>query len=590
MKVKKQTISGKSVALRNIFEKKDPSDTSLELLLKTNRNILPENEHLFFEPTLADLHDPFLMPGMENAVERISAAITSKERIVIFGDYDVDGVSSTALLVKFLTEEFQAHVSYRLPHRVNDGYGLKSYFFDDLAEKSVKLVITVDCGTRDIEPIRYAKQLGIDVIVTDHHAVPEEIPKEVIAILNPKRRDSEYPFTGLSGSGVALKLAHAMLIHAYGNDQKKIESSLEKYIDFSALGTVSDCMPLIDENRIITKFWLRQMKKSTSSGLRQFVESSQEEIEDNAEFIWFRIGPRINASGRMDTPLTALRWLLASDARASDFLEEIEMLNTKRQAVVKDFTEKALLSVNGNDPILFFVDPELEHGLIGLVAGKLTETYNRPSIVLCKNHIPAEGETKKREYEHQENANTQLKTSYVASCRAPEWCDIMFLLDQCQDLFLRYGGHRQAAGFSIIEENYPILQERLEKYFRETYDATSLPSKTIHIEGTITPHDINIETLNTIDRFRPFWIGNPAPIWLLENVTILSVRKIGKDQNHMMISLKEAPEIKFLFWNAEKYEDSLSPGNIISPIIRLEKNVWNNQISVQGIIEDIIDS
>lgn len=206
----------------------------------------------------------------------------------------------------------------------------------------------------------------------------------------------------------------------------------------------------------------------------------------------------------MDTPLTALRWLLASDARASDFLEEIEMLNTKRQAVVKDFTEKALLSVNGNDPILFFVDPELEHGLIGLVAGKLTETYNRPSIVLCKNHIPAEGETKKREYEHQENANTQLKTSYVASCRAPEWCDIMFLLDQCQDLFLRYGGHRQAAGFSIIEENYPILQERLEKYFRETYDATSLPSKTIHIEGTITPHDINIETLNTIDRFRPF--------------------------------------------------------------------------------------
>ncbi len=216
-------------------------------VLEKNRNIEDEN---FFSPSLAGLHDPYLMPDMERAVARIMEARERHERVVIFGDYDVDGVSSTAILFRFF-REIGIEVSYRLPHRVHDGYGLKSYFFDELASKNVKLVVTVDCGTRDIEPIRHAKSLGIDVIVTDHHAVPEVIPDEVIAIVNPKRKDSIYPFPNLAGAGVAFKLLHALVIAIENEKQKnggsgdEIENILTRYIDLASLGTVADCMPLI---------------------------------------------------------------------------------------------------------------------------------------------------------------------------------------------------------------------------------------------------------------------------------------------------------------------------------------------------------
>lgn len=215
--------------------------------LSRNRAIPEEILPEFFSPTLAHLHDPFLMPDILPAVDRIIGAHTRQERVVIFGDYDVDGVSSTALLVKFLKHELGIDVSYRLPHRVHDGYGLKDYFFDDLYEKSVKLVITVDCGTRDIQAIQYAKQLGIDVIVTDHHAVPESIPTEVIGILNPKRPDSAYPFPSLAGAGVAFKLVHALILRLYPDttEADTREALLTKYIDIATLGTIADCMPLV---------------------------------------------------------------------------------------------------------------------------------------------------------------------------------------------------------------------------------------------------------------------------------------------------------------------------------------------------------
>lgn len=293
----------------------------------------------------------------------------------------------------------------------------------------MKLVITVDCGTRDIEPISHAKNLGIDVIVTDHHAVPDTIPTEVIAIINPKRHDSEYPFSSLAGAGVAFKLIHALLLAKEKLDTnwtKNTEKILEKYIDIASLGTVADCMPLVDENRIITTLGLKQMKNSHTPGLKKFVAETKN-LEGNADVIGFQIGPRINASGRMDTPLTALRWLLASDATSDNFLEQIENLNDERKGVVEDFVKKAFENIDPDAPVLFFFEKNLEHGLIGLVAGKLTEKFNRPSMVLCEHH-EADG-----------------STSYVASCRAPEWCDIMVLLDDSKELFIRYGGHKQAA-------------------------------------------------------------------------------------------------------------------------------------------------
>lgn len=542
----------------------------IEAILMKNRGLNPHEKNVFFQPKISDLHNPFLMPDIEKAITRILQAVENSERIVIFGDYDVDGVSATALLVRFLFHELGAEVSYRLPHRIHDGYGLKSYFFDDLKEKNVTLVITVDCGTRDIEPIQYAKSLGIDVIVTDHHAVPDVIPTEVIGILNPKRSDSKYPFSSLAGAGVALKLIHGILLTREKNNANfhgKTKEILTKYIDFASLGTVADCMPLIDENRIITTLWLKQMKQSESAWLRKFLQW-KENIDGNADIIGFQIGPRINASGRMDTPLTALRWLLASEKTCDNFLEEIENLNTERRSVVENFKIKALESVNPENPILFFFEKTLEHGLIGLVAGKLTEQYNRVSIVLCE-HREASGET-----------------SYVASCRAPEWCNIMDLLDDSKELFIRYWGHKQAAGFSIFPENFEKLQEKMIKKFHEIFGKSHLPHPIIRVESTILPEKMHISMMDSIEKFRPFGIENPKPLWLLENVTIRNVVPLWAEGKHIKIFLQENPEVPMILWNGAN-EASLIPWNRVSLIVYFEKNIWNNTTSLQAFIKNI---
>ena len=547
----------------------------LENVLLLNRKITSDH---FFEPSLSWLHDPFLMPDMDKAVERIFEARKKGERIVIFWDYDVDGVSSTALLFKYLSD-IGCTVSYRLPHRIHDGYGLKSYFFDELSEKNVKLVITVDCGTRDIEAIHHAKSLGIDVIVTDHHAVPELIPEDVIALINPKRKDSKYPFSGLAGVWVAFKLVHALTLENMKREWKQDENEkqlfevLTSYIDLASLGTVADCMPLIDENRIITSLGLKQMKVSTTSALRKYIENLDREIEGDADIIGFQIGPRINAAGRMDSPLKALHWLLADESRVDDWLDEVEMLNTQRQEIVKELSEAALLSVDEESPILFFTHDDLEHGIIGLIAGKLTEAYHRPAIVFCR---------------HTDTQSNELH--FVASCRSPEWCNLVELLDASKDFFVRYGWHRQAAGFTIESKLLDLFKAHITTKFHEKYgNIHALPPKNIIVECQIAPSEISFETLTLIDRFRPFGIGNPKPKFYLENLTISQVQIIGVMKNHLSISFFELPKIKCLLWN---FQDILGGepqvGDIVTPVFSISKNVWKEHESIQIIIDTFI--
>ena len=564
--------------------------SNLEKVLKENRNIADEQ---FFHPSLSDLHDPYLMPDMEKAVDRVLLAQEKKERVIIFGDYDVDGVSSTAILVRFF-REIGIDVSYRLPHRVHDGYGLKNYFFTELREKNVKLVITVDCGTRDIEPIRYAKSLGIDVIVTDHHAVPESIPNEVIALLNPKRKDSNYPFPNLAWAGVAFKLLHGIL-QKLSKDEQANNAILMKYIDFASLGTVADCMPLIGENRTITALGLKQMKKSESSALRKYIENLDKETDGDADVIGFQIGPRINAAGRMDTPLKALHWLLATEDRVDDWLLEVENLNTKRQEEVKKYTEDALMNVDASLPILFYTHDHIEHGLIGLVAGRLTEAYGKPAIVLCKQHESKSDEIPKREYEKELASISQSGNSsfLVASCRSPEWCNLIELLDICKPYFSRYGWHRQAAGFTIDASRFEEFKSAIQEKFCEKYDARNLPKKTLKVECIVNPEDISLETLDIIDRFRPFGIGNMKPLFLLENLTIQEVRILWKESNHLSITFLEIPKIKCLLWNFQEifgWKEWKAPTSwdILSPIVWLERNIWNGKESIQIMIKTLL--
>ncbi len=573
-----QTLGGHSV---NILS---PYQSDLYEMFLANRHLDPAESREFFDPEISDLHDPYLMPDMDKAVARILIAREKWERIVIFGDYDVDGVSSTAILVRFLTE-IGSEVSYRLPHRVHDGYGLKSYFFDELASKWVSLVITVDCGTRDIEPIRHAKWLGIDVIVTDHHAVPDEIPEEVVAIVNPKRKDSKYPFPNLAGAGVAFKLLHWVLIWMWA---KNINDTLTRYIDFASLGTVADCMPIVWENRVITTLGLRQMQQSESVGLRQFLEG-REQIEGNADIIGFQIGPRINAAGRMDTPLTALRWLLAGEWRTDEFFGELEHLNETRKWTTETQYKRALESVDTTRPILFFDAADLDHGIIGLVAGRLTELYNRPSIVIKNGH---DHPLTSRKWDTVAIDETMIvkewKELSIWSCRAPEWCNLIELLDECRHFFVRYGGHRQAAGFTIETSRIPEFREAMYKAISRAHDTNALPKKILNIECILPVTDITVSTLTQIDRFRPYGIGNPRPLWVIENVTIASTRTLGQEEKHLSISIAEKPELKLLLWNAADKKPHLGVGNIVSLVVEIDRNEWKGKVSVQVVVRDII--
>lgn len=243
----------------------------------------------------------------------------------------------------------------------------------------------------------------------------------------------------------------------------------------------------------------------------------------------------------MDTPLTALRWLLASEERCDEFLTEIEGLNEKRKEIVKDFAEKALDEANSDDGVLFFREKKLEHGLIGLVAGKLTEAYHLPSIALCESHG-------NREYE-KEIIKNQESPTLVASCRSPEWCNLVELLDECKHFFVRYGGHRQAAGFTIEVEKYDAFVEYIQYRFREKYGHAEIPKKTITVEAIIHPEQVSLETLSSIDRFRPFGIGNPKPLWMLEDLTISEANLIGKEKNHLSLKFSETGNTKALIWN-----------------------------------------
>ncbi len=375
--------------------------------------------------------------------------------------------------------------------------------------------------------------------------------------------------------------------------EKYINETLTRYIDFASLGTVADCMPITGENRVITALGLRQLQQSESIGLRNFLEW-REQIEWNSDIIGFQIGPRINAAGRMDTPLTALRWLLAWEWRTDEFFDELEHLNETRKWTTETHFQKALENIDASKPILFYDATDLEHGIIGLVAGRLTEMYNKPTIVIKNWHdhpltsrkwdtvsvlIPPDKGDK---------GDFWWKELSIGSCRSPEWCNLIELLDHCKEFFVRYGGHRQAAGFTIETDQIWAFKQAMWSHIADIHDITNLPKKVLSVECILPPADISIKTLEDIDHFRPFGIGNPKPLFLLQDVTISSTKPLGQDEKHLAITLSDNPSLKLLLWNASDKKAHLMPGNIISLIIEIDRNEWKWKVSVQIIVKDII--
>ena len=544
------------------------SSWSIENILLANRH-LPTNllsQEGFLHPQFHHLHDPYLFPQMQEAVDRILKARDNCERIVIFGDYDVDGVSSTALLVKFLTQ-IGCEVSYRLPHRVKDGYGLKAYFIDELKSKDVSLVITVDCWTRDIDVINHAHFIGVDVIVTDHHAVPHTIPEHAIALLNPKIPNTTYPFSSLSGSWVAFKLLHAMTI-ALEKNTKKQEEILRQYIDIATLGTIADCMPLIGENRIIATLGLRELRRSGSIGIRKLLEG-KDPHEKDGDIVGFHIGPRINAAGRMDTPYTALSLLLAGESRIDPIVAEIEMLNTSRRDETKFATERALEEMDVSGEILWYAKDDIEHGIIGLIAGKLANDFSKVSIVL------------KDEWE-----------KLVASARSGGVCDLMELLTPSAHLFIAYGGHREAAGFSVSKAKSDELYKSLCATYREIEKKgdQKTSSKITAIDKILSEEYLTLDFYEQVMQLGPYGVWFPKPIFGVE-VDLREMQDLGSSWEHISFILKKSKKFEEQVKAVGFGIRGLVPNNQDQKALligELTKNIWNDRVSLQFMIRDII--
>ena len=510
------------------------------------------------EMTIDDLHDPFALKDMWKAVERLLQAKENDEKVMIFGDYDVDGVTSTSILMHFF-KKIWLKASYRLPHRVNDGYGLKDYFVDECAELWVTLIVTVDCWTRDIEVIQHAKKLWIDVIVTDHHAVPEVIPEEAVAIINPKRPDCEYPFKGLAGAWVAFKVMCAVASEIF--DFEEYEEYVRDSIDICAIGTVADCMTLTWENRLIVVEWLKQLRNSRSRWIRSLIEDKINTDLD-ADVFGFVIGPRLNAAWRMDTPYKAVNLILNNGETLAKTLHEIEMLNDQRKFQTKQFVEEALQKVNPKDNLLFYYSPAIEHGIIGIVAGRLTEQFYRPSIVL------------KDEWD-----------KLVASCRAPEYFSIIDILEKYKDYFIAFGGHKQAAGFSIAREKFgefktKVLAELNAIDFRQH-------KKELQVDKVVNLNELGFGFLYKMNKFKPYGIGNKKPLLMVEDLDFESVSILWKNSRDH-IQFKTAHGYKIYGFGFGQYLEDIKKANKIDIIFDISEDNWMWKKNLLLKLEDIV--
>jgi len=480
-----------------------------------------------FKPkTLEDLHDPYLFKDMKKAVERIKKAKQNNEKIFIFWDYDVDWVTSTSILMHFFVKTW-FKVSYRLPHRVKDGYGLNKKVIDEAKDLWVTLIITVDCGTKDIELINYAKSLGIDIIVTDHHAVPDEIPKNAVALINPKRSDCTYPYKWLAWAWVAFKLMQALAKEFLNEEEYK--KYLMNSIDIAAIGTVADCMELNWENRTIVELWLKQIKNSRSRWIKKLIEQDLE-WELDADVFGFTIGPRLNAAGRMDCPLKAVNLILNQSDSVEKTLRDIEELNEKRKFLTKQFIEEAENKINIDDNLIFYVSKDIPHWISWIVAWRITEKYYKPCIVLKD-----EGD------------------KLVASCRAPEYFDMVNALEKRKDMFLSFWGHKQAAGFSISKEKFLEFKSNILRQVNSL--DFSKYKKEIEITKVVNLNELWFWFLNKVNKFKPFGIWNPKPIFMTYNLKDFKVEFLGnKSRDHLRFSTPHWFKI-FAFYMGDYYEE-----------------------------------
>ncbi|MBJ33196.1 MAG: single-stranded-DNA-specific exonuclease RecJ [Flavobacteriaceae bacterium] len=522
-----------------------------------------EEAKSFFRPHIGQLHDPFLMKDMDKAVARLQHAINQKENIMVYGDYDVDGTTSVSLLTHFLRSQ-DLEVTPYIPDRYAEGYGLSTKGIDAVKAANIKFMIALDCGIKAVKQVEYAKKLGIELIICDHHT-PGDVLPDALAVLDPKRSDCTYPFKELCGCGVGFKLIQGLLQH-----QGKEVNEIIAYLDFVAVAIAADIVPIVGENRVLAFLGLQQLNNHPRPGLKAIMRDkpTKQIISD----ILFGIAPRINAAGRMKHGLDAVKLLLSeSGEEAKKIAQEVEIYNTSRRKLEKEITEEALTQIleneEENNATNVVYSPHWHKGVIGIVASRIIETYYRPTLVFT---MSSQG-------------------ILAASARSVPGFDLYKAIDACRSHIIQFGGHKYAAGVTIKEENYKAFKENFEAQVAQTITAVQ-KEQALEIDLALPFTSITLKLLRVLKQMEPFGPENRSPIFYTEGVRDSGYAKlVGQDKSHLkarFIQGSSSPINAIGFSLGEKIY-LLKKRSPLRIAYSIEENVWHGNVSVQLRLKDV---
>lgn len=529
----------------------------LAILLCSRGIVAKEQVDLYLSPTRKDFYNPFLMPDMQKAVDRIINAIKNKEKVIIYGDYDVDGITSTTVLKQFLAERGLI-VDWYIPNRLNEGYGLNKNAIKEINDKGYKLIITVDCGISALEEIKYANDLGMEVIVTDHHE-PVEVLPQCLAVVDAKRKDNIYPYNQLAGVGVVFKLIQALSIKLNLEEKEFL-----KFLDLVAVGTISDIVPLKDENRVIAKLGLKLVEVTKNIGLKTLISVlGFKKIDSTA--ISFGVAPRINASGRMGVQEKALNLFLTDNyEEAKKITQELNEFNNDRQAEEQKIFKEALemLKKENDKSSIILGNENWHHGVIGIVASKITDMYFKPSILLCFEENEGKG-----------------------SGRSIPGFDLHKALMECSKDIKKFGGHSMAIGITIEKDKFESFKNDFEKYAEQTNIKEIVPI--VNIDAEISLKDLSIDIVKQLELLEPFGEANKMPQFLFKNMKIIAIRAISEGK-HLKLKLKQDNYIiDAIGFNMGELSNLYQIEDRIDVVGNIGVNTFNGMENLQINIKDI---
>lgn len=535
-------------------------------VLRARGLVSPVAIRTFLNPNLAELHDPNLLPDCEVAVARLHRAISDKEPMLVFGDYDVDGVTSTALLVRALTS-LGANVTWRLPERSGDGYGLNAALMESVKAAGISFVISADCGIRDVEAAQRARELGIDLVITDHHEPGAEMP-DALAVVNPKRADSLYPFRELSGCGVAFKLMQALIARHW---PRHTDSFWERFVDLAGMAAIADCVPLVDENRILAREGLRRLASTRKLGLQHLMRAARVTPTGDtlrASQIGFGLAPRLNAAGRLDSATKSLRLLMSLDeAECAALAAELEEHNTTRRDVQKRITDEAVALVASqvdvmNDRIIVIAGEGWNGGVLGLVAGRIAERYNRPAIVLNRHDGALHG-----------------------SGRSAAGFDLHATIEATRSLLIKGGGHANACGLSLHEDNFDEFRALVLQCAAERLTGDDLVPR-VTADVAVEGRDLTLQLVHDLERLEPCGQGNDAPLFVLRNALITDGKSMGKTGEHLKWFLEaDGARLEAVWWRPGERAAGFVTGTRADVCFSPELNTWNDQRRLQLVVK-----